>query len=119
MGEGKSYRYILCLSFNPLFALRIDLRECDILDLGTANRTGGRRSTSDRRGDHDGVKNEGMAREAKNELVNVWRVRRHRVTVSAVMVVKTCGNLHSDIQLGLQSRSLCRCSTSLALFSKF
>jgi len=48
---------------------------------------GGRRSISDRRGDHEEAKSEGMAREAKNEPVNGWRARRHRVTVSTVMVV--------------------------------
>jgi len=38
---------MFCLSFKPLFALLMAFRECEVLDLGTASKKGGKRSRSD------------------------------------------------------------------------
>ena len=45
--ETIRLRYVLCLSFNPLLALRIALREWDVFDFGTAKRKGGKSSSRD------------------------------------------------------------------------
>ena len=47
MHELRENVDILCLSFNPLFALRIALRECDVFFFGTANTKGGKSSNKD------------------------------------------------------------------------
>jgi hypothetical protein len=40
----------LRLSFSPLFAERMALRECEVFFFGTAKRMGGNRSSNERRG---------------------------------------------------------------------
>ena len=47
MSYWSRWCYGLCLSFKPLFALLMAFRECEVLDLGTASRKGGKRSRSD------------------------------------------------------------------------
>jgi NADH dehydrogenase (ubiquinone) 1 alpha subcomplex subunit 5 len=67
----------LCLSFSPLFALRIDLRECETFDLGTARTNGGKSSSSDcREGNvhvRDAARSAGTAVNAKVAAANGGR----------------------------------------------
>lgn len=53
---------MLCLSFNPLLALRIALREWDVFDFGTAKTKGGKSSSSDCNDGNDHVRAGGTNR---------------------------------------------------------
>lgn len=44
---------VLCLSFRPLFALRIAFLECEVFFLGTASRIDGNSSSNDSSGDDE------------------------------------------------------------------
>ena len=67
--------HVLCLSFNPLFALRIDFLECETFFFGTASKNGGMSSMSDSHAD---------CNEKPKGFGATWRAGRKALTKSGL-----------------------------------